>query len=363
MLADPQGQIRLKEAWPETRWPEEIESSVAPRPVVFPNQNVPCMSMDHGMKLVDAWMAEKQDRAFDDAPRPVEFPSRNVPRMSMDHGMKLVNAWMAGRQDRAFDDALGINSGPERQKRRYEEVDGDAAPRQVKFPRNGKKNRDLRLENGFLADWRGQTPLATGVWDDQVHNIASHHGMTPARCISQQEQELACRAAVAKPESQAPGVAVNGVALRLPLLKLPSDNQGATASGSHLQKILNEVSAGTNQMAEPKAAYMLRNIYADSEQKASKAAPKSRGIRPNPTASRRADKPVQEIRCSECTESEGKPVTFKCVRSLQRHLTGTKKHNARPILRCSCGTVVVRKDAMHSHRNFCKEGTIVPLEA
>jgi hypothetical protein len=327
VLADPQGQIRLKEAWPETRWPEEIESSVAPRPVVFPSQNVPPMSMDHGVKLVDAWMAE--------------------------------------RQVRAFDNALRINSGPERHKRRYGEVERDVtvAPHQVEFPRYGKRNKDLPSENGFLADWQGQTPLATGVWDSGAHNIAPHHGMTLARCISQHEQELACRAAIAEPGSQAPGVAVNGVALRLPLLKLPSDNQGATASGSHLQKILNEVSAGTNQMAEPKVAYMLRNINADSEQKASKAAPKSRGIRRNPTASRRADKPVQEIRCSECTESEGKPVTFKSERSLQRHLTGTKKHNARPILRCSCGTVVVRKDAMHSHRNSCKEGTIVPLEA
>ncbi|KAI0268416.1 hypothetical protein BGY98DRAFT_1020055 [Russula aff. rugulosa BPL654] len=262
------GRIRLKEAWPETRWPEEIESSVAPRPVVFPSQNVPRMSMDHGMKLVDAWMAERQVRAFDNA----------------------LQESTRGPSD--------TNGGIENQ-----------------IPKEWKEEQDLRSENGFLADWRGQTPLATGVWDDQAHNIASRHGMTPARCISQQEQELACRAAVAKPEN----------------------NQGATASGSHLQKILNE--------------------------KASKAAPKSRGIRRNPTASRRADKPVQEIRCSECTESEGKPVTFKCVRSLQRHLTGTKKHNARPILRCSCGTVVVRKDAMHSHRNSCKEGTIVPLEA
>ena len=49
-----------------------------------------------------------------------------------------------------------------------------------------------------------------------------------------------------------------------------------------------------------------------------------------------------------------KPVTFKSERSLQRHQTATKKHKAPPILRCECGTEVVRKDEMGSHIKYCK---------
>jgi hypothetical protein len=46
--------------WPEHRWSEEIESDVAPRPVVFTGQNVPSISMDvsDGLKLADGRMAE-----------------------------------------------------------------------------------------------------------------------------------------------------------------------------------------------------------------------------------------------------------------------------------------------------------------
>jgi hypothetical protein len=180
----------------------------------------------------------------------------------MDDGSKLIDAWMAERQVRAFNDALGINSGttysrPDRNKRKYEEVERDVAPRQVKCPRHEQRNEDLGSGNPFLADWQGQTHLATDVWHNGAHNIAPRHEITPGRCISQGEQELACRAAVAEPGSQTPGVAVNGVALRHPHLKLPLDNHGATASGSHLKKILNEVSAGTNLMAACKAAYCI----------------------------------------------------------------------------------------------------------
>jgi hypothetical protein len=142
----------------------------------------------------------------------------------------------------------------EQNKRKYEEVEWDVAPRQVKFPRHEQSNG---TGNAFLADRQGQTPLATGVWHNAAHNIASHHEMTPGRCIAQDE-ELACRAAVAELGSQTPGVAVNGVTLRNPQIKLPSDNHGAAASGSHLKKILNEVSAGTSLMAACKAAYCIR---------------------------------------------------------------------------------------------------------
>jgi hypothetical protein len=160
------------------------------------------------------------------------LPIDSVRPMSMDDGLKLIDAWMA-----------------ERNKRKYEEVEWDVPPRQVKFPRPEKRNEDLVSENAFLADGQGQTTLATDFWHNGAHNIAPHHEITPGRSVSQPEQELACRAAVAEPGSQTPGVAVNGVALRLPHIKLPLDNQSATASGQSPQKILNEVSAGTNLMA------------------------------------------------------------------------------------------------------------------
>jgi hypothetical protein len=239
VLADPQGQnplpidsVRLDEAfynaldtettiWPEPRWPEEIESRVTLRPVRLPRQDIPSMSMDNGVNLIDAWMAEHRVREFNDA---------------------LVI------------DSSTTSSSPERNKRKHEEVECDVAPRQVKFPRHEQRNENLGSGNGFLANWSSQTPLATGVWHNGAHNIAPNHENTPGRCIS---QELACRAAVTEPGSQTPGVTVNSVALRHPHIKLPSDNHGATASGSHSKKILHEVSAGTNLMAACKAAYCI----------------------------------------------------------------------------------------------------------
>ena len=180
--------------------------------------------------------------------------------MSMDHGLKLIDAWMAEQEVRAFDDALGINLGTERNKRKYDEVKWDVAPRrQAKFQRHVQRNEGLVSENAFLSDWQDQTPSAMGFWNGGAHNIAQSHEMTPEWRTSQYE-ELACRAAVANPGSQTPGVAVNGMARRRPQLKLPSDIQGATASGSHHQKVLNEVSAGTSLMAACRAACMLRNI-------------------------------------------------------------------------------------------------------
>lgn len=76
---------------------------------------------------------------------------------------------------------------------------------------------------------------------------------------------------------------------------------------------------------------MLRNVNDDSKKKVSQAASKAWGIRRyrgSASAPRRADKLV-EFRCFECTQLEGKPVTFKCERSLQRHLTRIKRHNHR----------------------------------
>ena len=244
VLADPQGQnwlplngVRLNEAfntaleietaplWPEPRWPEGVESAVAPRPVeYYSRQNVLPMSMDDVLKLADARIARRQVGEFNDAP---SFNS------------SMTSEW------------------PERHKRRYEEVESGVAPRRVKFRRHEQRNEGSGSGNAFLAGWQGQTPLAMDVWHNGAHNITPHHEIPPGQCISQDEQELARRAAVAEPGSQTPGVAVDGVALRHPHLKLPSDNHGATASGSRLKKILNEVSAGTNLMAACKAAYCI----------------------------------------------------------------------------------------------------------
>jgi len=227
-------------------------------------------------------------------PQPVEFPRQNVPPMSMDDGLKLAEAWMAEQQVREFNNALVIDSSttsssPERNKRKYEEVECGVAPCQVKFPRHEQRNENMGSGNGFLANWWGQTPLATGVWHNGAHSIAPNHEDTPGRCIS---QELACRVAVAEPGSQTPGVAVNSVALRLPHLELPSDNHGATASGSHSKKILNETSQ------------------------------------------------VVQYQCDECTQSKCRPITFSSKKDLHRHLTRTVTHNAPLVARCSCGKTV-----------------------
>ena len=224
LLADPQGQkqlpfdsVRLNEVfdkaldmetdslWLESRWPEEIASDVASQPVQPPTRDSPPMSMDDVLKSVDAWMAERQVPESNDAPGTTE-------------------------------------SWPQRSKRRNEDVEWDVAPHRVKFPR---RNEDLGSGNPFLANWQGQTPLATGIWHNGAHNIAPHH------------EELVYRAAVAEPGTQTPGVAVNGVALRHPHLKFPTDNQGAAASGSHIKKILSKVSAGTSLMAARKMAYII----------------------------------------------------------------------------------------------------------
>jgi hypothetical protein len=154
------------------------------------------------------------------APRQFEFPN-HVPSISMDDYIPIIDAWTA-RQ------------------------------RQVKFPRSEQRYHSDEDPWSRNANSQGQTSLAAGVWQNAsgAPNIASHHEMTPGRSLSQ--GELACRAAVAG--SQTPGVAVNGVTLRLPHLKLPSDDHDTTASGSHPRKILNEVSAGANLMVTRKAA-------------------------------------------------------------------------------------------------------------
>ena len=140
------------------------------------------------------------------APRPVV----DVPPVTTHDMSKSVDAWMAERHVQAFNDTLGMNSCTT-----------------SSWPRGDK---DLGNPN-----WRGQTP---------------------ERCISQDERELACRAAVEESGSQTLGVAVNSVILRPPLIKHPS-YQRATASGCYTREVLTEVSAGTNMMVAHKVTYSM----------------------------------------------------------------------------------------------------------
>ena len=58
----------------------------------------------------------------------------HVPSISMVHGSKLADAWMAERQVRAFNHALGIDSRPERNKRTYDEVRVGRGPTLSQIP-------------------------------------------------------------------------------------------------------------------------------------------------------------------------------------------------------------------------------------
>jgi len=158
------------------------------------------------------------------------------------------------------------------------------------------------MGNAVLADPQGQTQLpVTGVRLSEVFNNALdvettalwsetrrqeiQSGVAPGPgCTT--SQEIARRAAVAVPGGQAPGVTIDGEALRLPHLKLQPENQGASASGSSEQQISTETSQAALESPYP---------------------------------------------CDECTQSRGKLVTFKflCRKDLHRHLTYTVTHNAR----------------------------------
>jgi hypothetical protein len=209
----------------------------------------------HGQKRISIEGVRLND-AFNNALDTDTISSWPEPRRPEEIGnviLRLADAWIAEREVQAFDDALRVetNSSSEQHKRKHEDAEWDVAPRQVKFPRINQRNEDLRSENAF---WQGQTPSAAGVRNNGADNISPHNEITPGRGLS---QELARRVAVAEPGSQTPGVAVNGVALRLPQVILPSDDQGATASGSHPRRILNEVSAGTKLLAACQALYCI----------------------------------------------------------------------------------------------------------
>ena len=142
-------------------------------------------------------------------------------------------------------------------------------------------------------------------------------------------------AAVAEPRNQAPDVSVNGVAPRLPLVKLPSAIQGETTLGCLLeqQKILPEVGSGTNQLP---ATEVVHNDPAGTK------------TRRTGQRTKRDQELPTEHRCEECGSY------FNCRKDLRRHRATTKVHGAPAVALCSCGTTVRRKDARRVHRRRCR---------
>ena len=181
------------------------------------------------------------------SPRPVELSMQNhLQSMSMDDVVRLADARIAEQRDRAFIDTFGMSSGTTslwslQSERGYEELER-VTSHQVKFLGHKQMDEDLGWGN---ADWKGQTPLATGVWENGLLDVGRHK--------SRSEQEIACRvAAVTERGSETPGVAVNSVALRLPLVNQPSHNQSAKASGCYQREVLTKVSARAKLMAARK---------------------------------------------------------------------------------------------------------------
>lgn len=166
---------------------------------------------------------------------------------------------------------------------------------------------------------------------------------SPARL----EQVVCGTAVVAASGGQTPGVTVNGVALRPPQSRLLLENRSATTSGYHKQKVSIGVSAETNPMAASKSpTFVPESNKAQGESRLS-------GIGPARTARGRArasggDEPPANMCCG---------TSFKGKRELRRHQTATKAHGAEPVGECSCGKTVTRRDAMASHRRYCKKGT------
>lgn len=177
----------------------------------------------------------------------------------------------------------------------------------------------------MLANTRGQGLPVAGV----LHNEAFGNALGVRK-----HEEIMRRAAVADPD--------NGVALRLPPFKFPWNTQSATASGYYRnEKVLNEVGAGTTLMAASKSS-----VYTAEGNKAQrKRCAHQMGNNPLDT----------ELKCHDCNKS------FNSKKDLNRHLRTTKAHNGRIVARCSCGRTVTRKDAMASHRRYCR-GTTEELE-
>ena len=164
------------------------------------------------------------------------------------------------------------------------------------------------------------------------------------------EQVVCGTAVVAASGGQTPGVTVNGVAPRSPQMRLLLENQSATTSGYHKQKVSLGVNAGTNLTAASESP-----TYVPESNKAQRVS----GIGPARTSRGRA----------RASGGDGTPAnmccgtSFKGKRELHRHRTTTKAHNAPVVARCTCGKTVTRKDAMRTHRKYCPRGTTEEPEA
>jgi hypothetical protein len=223
----------------------------------------------------------------------------------------------------------------------------------------------VKLGLPVLAEPQAQSQLPLGDWSNAAFGndlsmkdllwlndvmLAQPQDQTrlPVAGIQHTFDQPACGAIVLpEPGSQTPGIAINGEALRPPPLELPSDTQNATASGCYAQKISTRISAGTT---------------------ANKAAPEVPRDKRKPSARRTVvrsgvNKRATKFVCEECTKTEGRLVSFNCEKDRQRHKRTTRAHNAPPVAFCSCGTSVTRRDAMKSHRAYCRGTTVEPEAA
>jgi len=206
---------------------------------------------------------------------------------------------------------------------------------------------DLRLDTydeGYLGQALSGTPLlATDARLDPTSEDASQYGDP-----NQIEPIVEHGVPVAEPGCRAPQVAENGVAPRLPQVKLPSAIPSATALGfPAVQKDSAEVSSGTNLI--PTA-----NVTFNAQERR-----RGRGrwvVKPKAKPKRK--KSDTEFVCEECTSARGWTVSFNCKKDLRRHQTTTKAHGAPFVLKCSCGTGVTRKDQMRLHQRSCKRHTL-----
>ena len=201
---------------------------------------------------------------------------------------------------------------------------------------------------GYLGQVLSGTPLlATDACLDAMSEDASQYGEDPSQ-DNQIEPIVEHGVTVAEPESLAPGVAGNGVAPRLPQMRLPSAIHRATALGfPAVPKDSFEVSSGTNLIPTADVTFNAQERRCGRGRcTVTKAKPK------------RKLKPDTEWVCEECTSARGSTVSFNCKKDLRRHKATTKAHGAPFVLKCSCGTGVTRKDQMRLHQRSCKRHTL-----
>ena len=202
---------------------------------------------------------------------------------------------------------------------------------------------------GYLRQVLSGTPLlATDACLDAMSEDATQYGEDPSR-DNQIEIEPIVEHRVPVAECHAPGVAENGVAPRLPHVRLPSAIHCATALGFlAAQKDLVEVSSGTNLIPTANVTFNAQERRSRRGRPAGK--PKAK---PKPKLKR-----VTEFVCEKCTSELGWTVSFNCNKDLRRHKATTKAHGAPIVLKCSCGTGVTRKDQMRLHHHSCTGHTL-----